>query len=656
NVVLSVTGGDPTEITVAPSSLTFTPSNWNVAQTVIVTGVDDALADGDQMTAVVLSVVDGSSPVAYRDVPDRAVNVTTVDNEPAVPGFNTAESNGGTVVSESGTSDSFTVVLTKQPAAQVVISVVGNDSTEATASPTSLTFTPATWNIRQTVTVTGVDDSIADGNQMSEIVLSVVDGLSAEEYRPIADRVVSVTTLDNEATVTGFLITETGGTTVVAETGTTDSFTLALSKQPSDSVTISVTGNDASEVTISPANLTFTAANWAAPQTVMVTGVDDTLADGPQVTDVVLSVIDSFSAVEYRAVADQVVRATTLDDEPAPPGLSVLESGGATAVTESGGTDAFLVALTKQPSAAVTIAVTSTNTGEVAVTPANLTFTPSNWDQPQVVTVTGVDDNVPDGDRVVPVLLSVVKALSAEEYRAVQDRSVSVTNTDDDASSAPAPVGPANNAQLNNLGPLLLWTQEAGTTWFQVQVIPFNNDGPGIDLIIGDTTQVAASQYQVREPDFGGAEANYVMLPGMSYTWRVRTTKAIAPLLEGQWTAWSTLRSFRTGGKSSVTISRVSPQANGAVASRTPTLVWANSDPTVFYYEVQVSKDQDFGGGVFLYWELRHGGVTSPMDSYTIPGQYPLENETTYFWRVRPRIQGDGAPVAWSSTFSFHTP
>ena len=31
----------PTEGTVAPASLTFTAANWNVAQTVTVTGVDD---------------------------------------------------------------------------------------------------------------------------------------------------------------------------------------------------------------------------------------------------------------------------------------------------------------------------------------------------------------------------------------------------------------------------------------------------------------------------------------------------------------------------------------------------------------------------------------------------------------------------------------
>ena len=38
----------------------------------------------------------------------------------------------------------------------------------------------------------------------------------------------------------------------------------------------------------------------------------------------------------------------------------------------------------------------------------------------------------------------------------------------------------------SSMGPLLQWTQPPSTTWFQVQVIPFNEDGPGINLVIGD--------------------------------------------------------------------------------------------------------------------------------------------------------------------------
>ncbi|MGD5468149.1 hypothetical protein QUS59_23005, partial [Xanthomonas citri pv. citri] len=47
NVVVSLTSSAPSEGTVTPLALTFTPQNWNVAQTVTVKGVDDQLIDGD---------------------------------------------------------------------------------------------------------------------------------------------------------------------------------------------------------------------------------------------------------------------------------------------------------------------------------------------------------------------------------------------------------------------------------------------------------------------------------------------------------------------------------------------------------------------------------------------------------------------------------
>ena len=54
-------------------------------------------------------------------------------------------------------------------------------------------------------------------------------------------------------------------------------------------------------------------------------------------------------------------------------------------------------------------------------------------------------------------------------------------------------------------------------------------------------------------------------------------------------------------------------------------------------------------------FELRHGGATAPPRSYTVPSGFPLQPATTYHWRVRPRVQGDGTPVAWSEVFTFVT-
>ena len=102
-------------------------------------------------------------------------------------------------------------------------------------------------------------------------------------------------------------------------------------------------------------------------------------------------------------------------------------------VTEAGASDSFTVVLDTQPASDVVLAVTSSDTGEAVVSPSPLTFTSSNWDTAQTVTVTGVDDIDVDGNQVVPVIVSVDDDSSAASYRLVADSTVNVTNTDNDS-------------------------------------------------------------------------------------------------------------------------------------------------------------------------------------------------------------------------------
>jgi len=89
------------------------------------------------------------------------VIATTTDDDTA--GITVSAITGNTT--EAGGTATFTVVLTSQPTADVTIGLSSSDLTEGTLAPGSLTFTAATWNMAQTVTVTGVDDAVADGDR-----------------------------------------------------------------------------------------------------------------------------------------------------------------------------------------------------------------------------------------------------------------------------------------------------------------------------------------------------------------------------------------------------------------------------------------------------------------------------------------------------------
>ena len=105
---------------------------------------------------------------------------------------------------------------------------------------------------------------------------------------PVADQTVTATTTDND--VAGFTVAQTGGSTSVAETGTTDTFTVVLTAQPASNVVLTVTSSDTGEATVN-SPLTFTSGNWNTAQTVTVTGVDDNLVDGT-ITSVITVAID----------------------------------------------------------------------------------------------------------------------------------------------------------------------------------------------------------------------------------------------------------------------------------------------------------------------------------------------------------------------------
>lgn len=220
------------------------------------------------------------------------------------------------------------------------------------------------------------------------------------------------------------------------------------------------------------------------------------------------------------------------------------------------------------------------------------------------------------------------------------------------APAAPTLSGPTDGSVLANFGPTLTWANPAGTTQYHLQVVPSNNDGPGVDVHVGS----AGTAFAIPAPPNW-----YGLLPDMTYTWRVRVSNAAAfvPLNDVSWSPFAERR-FRTPVVNAGVLSLNTPASGAAVATLTPTLQWSSSRADVFYFEVQVSKDPTFNTNpatatATVYSALLHGGITNPPNSYAVPASAPLEDRTRYHWRVRPRVQGDGRPVAWPAAASFTT-
>ena len=441
SVILNIVASDNTEATVAPSSLTFTSSNWSTTQTVTVKGVSDSVDDGDQNSTITLSVDIGNTlDPAYDALDNKTVTVTTSDGDSA--GFTLSKTTAA--VTEAGSTDSFTVVLTSKPTGDVVFSLSDNDSDDSEVnitSPSQLTFTSSNWNTAQTVTVQGLDDSMDDGDISTLITLAINQSNTADSiYDALNNQTVTVTTSDNDTAGISISCCSTDSVdgssktnaVSLAETGGSTSFTVVLQTQPSSSVILDITPMQTTEFSTASDNLTFTTGNWNTPQTVTINAVADDLDDGDKEGTVRVTPSSSNSDTNYAGLNYQPVWFKNIDDDTS--GFTITESGGSTSVNENLTEDTFTVKLTAKPTNNVVFSVTSNDTSEATVSPASLTFTALNWDTAQTVTLTGVQDVIDDDNQTSTITVSINQSSTLDDnYDSVVSKNVSFTTIDDES-------------------------------------------------------------------------------------------------------------------------------------------------------------------------------------------------------------------------------
>jgi Calx-beta domain len=221
-VSLGVTGTNITAGDYTLSNSTITIPNGQTTGSVTFTVVDDNLTETTETATLTIS--SPSTGIVLGTTTTQGITIT--DNDPA--GI-TVNPTTGLVTTEAGGTATFTVVLTSQPTADVAIPLSSSDTTEGTVLPTSLTFTAANWDTPQTVTVTGVDDPIVDGNIAYNILTGAATSADAS-YNNFNAADVAVTNNDNDVapnpTVNLSVVPSAGteaGTTLITVTATASS-------------------------------------------------------------------------------------------------------------------------------------------------------------------------------------------------------------------------------------------------------------------------------------------------------------------------------------------------------------------------------------------------------------------------------------------------
>lgn len=169
DVVLSVTSAATGDLTVSPSTLTFTTGNFHVKQNVTVTAVNDSDTESAEFVAVTMAVATGDdSNYAVGQVPNAVYVVKVIDTDSDIAGVNiTANS---FTLREGATAGSHSVTLTAQPSADTVVQLgnstgdgdweVGVSASYATTK--SLTFTSSNWATPQVFTIRATSDSTVE--------------------------------------------------------------------------------------------------------------------------------------------------------------------------------------------------------------------------------------------------------------------------------------------------------------------------------------------------------------------------------------------------------------------------------------------------------------------------------------------------------------
>lgn len=339
---------------VPPGSVNFTGTNWDTWQ-VITLGAEEDVDASNHEAMIRCSVAGLFDQFVTAVEQDNDVQTIVAEQDPVM-------------VPEGGTSD-LRVKLSAEPDGPVVVDIVVSAGTShiSLGAVSTLTFTPADWDVFQPVQLVAAED--LDASNRSATVELRSAGLS--------DLLVTAVEVDNDVQQIVF----DRSIVMVVEGGTAD-VNVKLSAEPDADVTVTATrvSGDPDLQVKSGGVFTFTSENWDVYQTMSFQASEDAdAANGTATYDFASD------------VAPQDATLTLLEQDNDTLAIAVLNSP--VTVPESGSAPMQLV-LTAQPLANTTVQVTRVS-GDQDITiqgPSSVTFTTANWNVPQSVMLAAAED------------------------------------------------------------------------------------------------------------------------------------------------------------------------------------------------------------------------------------------------------------------------
>ena len=452
NVAVTITGTAGTDVSLDTSSMTFTAGDWNTAQVVRVTAGHDDDADDDTVTLVHTAAGGGYTSV-------RGTVAVTVDDDDTARGAGLLIDPTSVEMPEGGGA-TYTVRLATEPAQDVTVTITGTDAdlTVLSVRPMVLTFTAADWDTPRTVALGAGTDADTDDDQMTLTHTAAsddtaYDGLSAT---------LAVKVIDDASTDHAGL--EVNPAQLSVDEGEATGYNVRLRSQPSGdvTVTVTVTGAAGSDLDGVPDTLTFTDVDWGVWQSVAMIAHHD-----PDIDDDTATLTHTAAGGSYGGQSTDVT-VTIVDDDTA--GVSLDPTR--VTVTEGGVGATYTAVLDSQPSGDVTVTIGGAGS-EVSLDESPLVFTSGNWNTPQTVTVTAVDDDFDENTET--VTLTHTAASADDDYDDLAE-TLEVDVVDDDTAGVVVPAAVTVTEGEDGVGyPVRLATEPSADVTVTIGGVPHDD-------------------------------------------------------------------------------------------------------------------------------------------------------------------------------------
>ncbi len=345
DVAIDFVNGDPAKVerVLCPGEAVLAPivlnaAIWASGHQICLASVNNTIAEDDALVDITFEInaAGTSDTTGYDSVADAVVALTIVDDD--TPGAVLIDSAPIALTeAELGVSKSFRFTLTTEPVGNVVVTATSLDLTEvwvsdcsgaAASESSSITVSADNWNTELSFCLHARDDLMADGQQNVPIAVSVSAAGTTDTsgYLDFVDTPLFTTiaaVADNDKA--GLLLSAMANQ--VSETGTTTTFNVSLTSQPSDVVVLTITSLDPTEAMVSDTlnptpvasfDLSIAPEAWSDLQTITVTGQDDILADGNIVfsIEVASNGSSTLDTTGYGTLISSIAKGTNIDIDP----------------------------------------------------------------------------------------------------------------------------------------------------------------------------------------------------------------------------------------------------------------------------------------------------------------------------------------------------